>query len=179
MDGRKLHVDSSLVDANASNDSIVEGLVALITALKQACGAVVTKLDEVTTTPESYQAVGNDQRTVGAPRSLVDGDRAVRVEVDVELVLGRRGMGHAREHQLGQEPPHARAAACCWVELRPEGRTDPDPPKKSNRRIHGRSSRVETNAYRLAGCRYTSQDAQSGLARKGNGAKRKAIRPRP
>jgi hypothetical protein len=37
----------------------VEGPVELITALKQACGTVEAKLDEVTTTPESYKAVAD------------------------------------------------------------------------------------------------------------------------
>ncbi|MCC7373180.1 MAG: transposase, partial [Verrucomicrobiales bacterium] len=57
VDGRKLHMDSSLVDANASKDSIVQGPVDLITALKHACGAMEAKLDEGITTPESYEAV--------------------------------------------------------------------------------------------------------------------------
>jgi hypothetical protein len=57
VDGCKLHMDSSLVDANASKDSIVEGPVELITALKHACGAMEAKLDEGITTPESYEAV--------------------------------------------------------------------------------------------------------------------------
>lgn len=82
VEGRKLHVDSSLVDANASNDSIVEGPVELITALKQACGAVEAKLDEGTTTPESYEAVADRTCSTTDPDATVvrkrrgDGPRA-------------------------------------------------------------------------------------------------------
>ncbi len=36
VDGKKLHVDSSLIDANASRDSVVKGPPELITALKAA-----------------------------------------------------------------------------------------------------------------------------------------------
>jgi IS5 family transposase len=71
VDGRKLHVDSSLVDANASNDSIVEGPVELITALKQACGAVEAELDETTTTPEIYQAVADRTCSTTDPDATV------------------------------------------------------------------------------------------------------------
>ena len=66
-----LTVDSSLVDANASNDSIVEGPVELITALKQACGAVEARLDEVTTTPESYEAVAERTCSTSDPDATV------------------------------------------------------------------------------------------------------------
>lgn len=82
VDGGKLHVDSSLVDANASKDSIVEGPVELITALKQACGAVEAKLDEVTATPESCQAVADRTCSTTDPDATVvrkgrgDGPRA-------------------------------------------------------------------------------------------------------
>lgn len=82
VDGRKLHVDSSLVDANASNDSIVEGPVELITALKKAYGAVEAKLDEPTTTPESYEAVADRTCSTTDPDATVvrkrqgDGARA-------------------------------------------------------------------------------------------------------
>lgn len=82
VDGAKVHVDSSLVDANASNDSIVEGPPELIAALKQAYGAVEAKLDEVTTTPESYEAVTDRTCSTTDPDATVvrkrrgDGPRA-------------------------------------------------------------------------------------------------------
>lgn len=46
VDGKKLHVDSSLVAANASRDSVVKGPPEWIAALKQAYGAQEKKLDE-------------------------------------------------------------------------------------------------------------------------------------
>lgn len=59
VDGSKLHVDSSLIDADASRDSVLKGPPPLITALKAAYQATESKLAE-TKTPESYEAV-NDQ----------------------------------------------------------------------------------------------------------------------
>lgn len=58
VDGTKIHVDSSLNEANASCDSVVTGAPALITALKAAYQATASKLDEVTT-PASYEAVND------------------------------------------------------------------------------------------------------------------------
>jgi transposase len=70
VDGRKIHVDASLNDANASCDSVVKGGPELIAALKAAYQAVESKLEE-TTTPESYEAV-NDR-----VMSTTDADAAV------------------------------------------------------------------------------------------------------
>jgi transposase len=44
--GEKIHMDGSLVDANASNDSIVTGPPELIKALKKACDRETEKLEE-------------------------------------------------------------------------------------------------------------------------------------
>ena len=59
VDGKKIHVDASLIEANASKDSVVRGSPEWIAALKQAYQAIESKLDD-TTTPESKIAV-NDQ----------------------------------------------------------------------------------------------------------------------
>jgi hypothetical protein len=57
----------------------------LITVLKQACGAVEAKLDEVTTTPESYKAVADRTCSTTDP--------------DATVVRKSRGDGHrARYH---------------------------------------------------------------------------------
>jgi transposase len=56
VDGRKLHVDSSLVDADAAKESVIKGAPQLIAALKRAYQATESKLEE-TSTPGSYQAV--------------------------------------------------------------------------------------------------------------------------
>jgi transposase len=59
VDGKKIHVDASLIEANASKDSVVRGSPEWIAALKQAYQAIESKLDD-TTTPESKIGV-NDQ----------------------------------------------------------------------------------------------------------------------
>lgn len=58
VDGRKIHVDSSLVAAHASKDSVKKSSPELIAAYKQAVAAQVTKLDD-TATPESYVAIND------------------------------------------------------------------------------------------------------------------------
>jgi len=58
VDGKKLHVDASLIDADAAKESVIKGAPPLIAALKQAYRATESKLEE-TSTPESYQAVND------------------------------------------------------------------------------------------------------------------------
>src|SRR6266705_1707974 len=58
VDGSKLHVDASFIDANASKESVIKGAPELIAALKRAYCAVESKLEE-TSTPESYEAVND------------------------------------------------------------------------------------------------------------------------
>ena len=58
VDGGKIHVDSSLTDANASKDSVTKGPPELIAALKKAYQAQESKLED-TSTPEDYQAVND------------------------------------------------------------------------------------------------------------------------
>lgn len=58
VDGQKIHVDSSLIAANASKDSIKQSSPELIAAYKKAVAAQETKLED-TATPENYQAVND------------------------------------------------------------------------------------------------------------------------
>jgi transposase len=51
VDGKKIHVDASLNDANASNDSVVKGSPELIAALKAAYQATESKLEDATPPP--------------------------------------------------------------------------------------------------------------------------------
>jgi len=67
VDGKKLHVDSSLVEANASKESVIKGPPELITALKRAYRATESKLGEGVTTPESYQAVNERMMSASDP----------------------------------------------------------------------------------------------------------------
>ena len=58
VDAAKIHVDSSLNEANASCDSVVKGGAELIAALKAAYQATASKLDDATT-PAAYEAVND------------------------------------------------------------------------------------------------------------------------
>ena len=66
VDGSKLHVDASLIDANASKESVVKGAPELIAALKQAYRATESKLEE-TSTPSTYQAVNDRMMSQSDP----------------------------------------------------------------------------------------------------------------
>ena len=70
VDGRKLHVDSSLIDADAAKESVIKGAPELIAALKQAYRATESKLEE-TTTPESYEAVNDRMMSQSDPDAAV------------------------------------------------------------------------------------------------------------
>jgi transposase/chorismate mutase len=70
VDGGKIHLDSSLIDGNASKDSVVRGPTELIAALKAAYQAQESKLSG-TTTPSDYEAV-NDRMV-----STTDPDAAI------------------------------------------------------------------------------------------------------
>ena len=67
VDGKKLHVDSSLIEADASRESVVKGAPELIAALKRAYQATESKLGEGVTTPSSYQAVNDRMMSVTDP----------------------------------------------------------------------------------------------------------------
>lgn len=79
VDGTKLHVDSSLIDADAAKESVIKGAPELITALKRAYRATESKLED-STTPESYEAV-NDR---------------MMSRTDPDAALVRRGSGDSR-----------------------------------------------------------------------------------
>jgi transposase len=66
VDGSKLHVDASLVDADAAKESVIKGAPPLITALKRAYQATESKLEE-SSTPESYQAVNDRMMSASDP----------------------------------------------------------------------------------------------------------------
>ena len=59
VDGKKIHVDSSLIDANAAKDSVLKGSPELIGALKQAYQAQEMKLEDASTSP--YYEPVNDR----------------------------------------------------------------------------------------------------------------------
>jgi hypothetical protein len=64
--GSKLHLDASLVDADASRESVIKSSAQLITALKRAYSATESKL-EISTTPESYRSVNDRMMSQSDP----------------------------------------------------------------------------------------------------------------
>jgi transposase len=70
VDGKKIHVDSSLIDAHASKDSVRRGPPELIAALKQAYQAQESKLED-TSTPADYQAVNDRLMSTTDPDAAV------------------------------------------------------------------------------------------------------------
>lgn len=61
IDGRKIHLDGSLIDANASTDSVKKGGPALIRALKQIYHAQDAKLDRQGHAGHPYYQRSNDR----------------------------------------------------------------------------------------------------------------------
>jgi len=73
VDGKKLHVDSSLVGANASRDSVVRGTPEWIAALKEAYGAQEKKLDELGQTAgpaKDYTPVSDSMMSLSDPDAV-------------------------------------------------------------------------------------------------------------
>jgi transposase len=73
VDGKKLHVDSSLVAANASRDSVVKGPPEWIAALKAAYGVQEKKLDELGQTAgpaKKYEATNDTMMSISDPDAV-------------------------------------------------------------------------------------------------------------
>jgi len=70
VDGRKLHVDSSLIDASASKDSVVRSCPELIAALKEAYEAQESKLED-SVTPDSYESVNDRLMSTTDPDAAI------------------------------------------------------------------------------------------------------------
>lgn len=66
VEGKKIHVDSSLIEANASKDSVKKSCPELIAAYKKVVAAQATKLDD-TVTPENYVAVNDTHVSTSDP----------------------------------------------------------------------------------------------------------------
>jgi transposase len=92
----RLLIDSSLIQANASNDSIVQAGPELVAALRQACAAQEAKLDEmppVTVTPLPTTATPAPT----TPTPVSGHVNATRVSTtDPEATLARKGKTPAR-----------------------------------------------------------------------------------
>ena len=70
VDGRKLHVDSSLIDADASRDSVLRSSPELIAALKQAYRAQESKLED-SATPGCYEPVNDRMMSATDPDASI------------------------------------------------------------------------------------------------------------
>ncbi len=70
VEGKKIHVDSSLIDANASKDSVLKASPELIAALKKAYQAQESKLAEATT-PSDYDAINDRMMSTTDPDAPV------------------------------------------------------------------------------------------------------------
>jgi hypothetical protein len=96
IDGHKLHVDSSLIDANAAKESVIKGAPELIAALKRAYQATERKLEAVTT-PESYEAVNDRMMSVSDPDAAMvrrgGGDSRPRYHHPVRLMTAKGDHG--------------------------------------------------------------------------------------
>jgi len=79
VDGRKLHLDSSLIEADAAKESVLKGAPVLIAALKRAYAATESKLED-STTPGSYEAVNDRMMSTNDP----------------DAALARKGGGESR-----------------------------------------------------------------------------------
>jgi transposase len=79
VDGKKLHVDASLVDADAAKESVIKAAPPLIAALKRAYQATESKLEE-SSTPPNYEAV-NDR---------------MMSQSDPDAAMARKGGGDSR-----------------------------------------------------------------------------------
>ena len=72
VDRRKLHVDSSLIEADASRESVIKGPPELIAALKRAYAATESKLGEGVTTPVRDTVIRQaPSNSAGVPRAMI------------------------------------------------------------------------------------------------------------
>src|SRR5438445_4416436 len=101
VDGSKLHVDASLIDANAAKESVIKGPPQLIAALKRAYQATESKLEE-TSTPENYQAVNDRMMSQSDPDAALvrQGDSRPRYKHD-RVIDDQKGVTTATETTPG------------------------------------------------------------------------------
>ena len=71
VDGAKLHVDTSLVAANASREAVIKGTPAWIAALKAAYQATEKKLDELAPPTRTRRGGGKAVDGLFPPRQVV------------------------------------------------------------------------------------------------------------
>lgn len=71
VDGKKIHMDGSLIAANASKDSVVKGSPEWIAALKAAYESVENKLDEAMSRPSDYERENKSLVSTSDPDAAV------------------------------------------------------------------------------------------------------------
>jgi transposase len=80
VDGSKLHVDASLIAADAAKESVIKGAPQLIAALKRAYGATESKLEQSSMGEKDHQPVNERMMS----------------QSDPDAALVRRGSGDSR-----------------------------------------------------------------------------------
>jgi len=98
VSGSKIHMDGSLVDADASKDSVVQGPPEVIAALKEAYRAQEAKLDEVDE-PAEVEEPQDDEKPADGPvgrRSYEAKNARMVSTTDPDAPIVRQGTGGSR-----------------------------------------------------------------------------------
>lgn len=85
VDGHKVYMDGSLINANASNNKVIKGSPELLAQLRQKLRGEMSKLEE----PEPCKLVESDEEKKSGLLNLTDPDAAV-------VRKGNNDMSHAR-----------------------------------------------------------------------------------
>jgi len=92
VNGRKIHMDGSLVDADASNNSVVKGPEKLIEQLKQQLQSETAKLDElVESKPSESQETHDETDRPGTKKYYKPKNKGMVSTTDPEAAIVRKG----------------------------------------------------------------------------------------
>jgi transposase len=107
VDGRKLHVDGSLVDANASNNSICKGAEVLIGPLRQALQGAMNKLDGAAEPPTTRPAESEEDRS-GTKKYYPSKNRGLVSTTDPDAAVVRKNplgpRARYKHHRVVDDP---------------------------------------------------------------------------
>ena len=88
VNGRKIHMDGSLVDANASNNSVIKGSEKLVEQLKQQLQSEMTKLDEPLDADSESQ---NSEDPSGTKKYYKPKNKGMVSTTDPDAAIVRKG----------------------------------------------------------------------------------------
>ncbi|UCE48159.1 MAG: IS1182 family transposase, partial [Phycisphaerales bacterium] len=97
VNGRKIHIDGSLIDANASNNSVVKGPEKLIGQLKQQLQSENAKLDEPLETKPAESAEESEEDQLGTKKYYQRKNKGMVSTTDPDAAIVRKG-------RLGPKP---------------------------------------------------------------------------